>query len=394
MISIVCVYNDEHTLRERLLDSLSAQFAAHEIVNVDNRASRFPSAAAALNWGAAQASGDWLLFAHQDVALLTSEWLARAERLLNELNPAGWCGVAGSDAGGKFRGMLLDRARLSGEPLQTAFEVQTLDECVLIRRRTADEYFDEGLTGWHAYGVEACCAAIRTGAKNYVLPLPVWHDSKSTNLAGLEEAHHYVWQKHGSALGRIATTCGTLPDEYRWGNSSNDSLKRMWSRIETSYYHRLGGFPHAFHDNFNEVLERLTASEQMIDCLHVQAWPDLLEAKSFIPIPQQTRQILHHFSAWSIREPQADCVVIASDLARHLSGDLKQIRALIDQQRRVLICLNWEDRTGNRRRWKALERAANQIHLTRRWDSSRVALIELPISGPTRAAREIAGAHP
>ncbi|HEV2904060.1 MAG TPA: glycosyltransferase family 2 protein, partial [Pyrinomonadaceae bacterium] len=237
MISIVCVYNNAQVLRERLLHSLDQQAVSYELIDVDNRQSRFQSAAAALNWGAAQARGDWLLFAHQDVALLSDEWLARAERLLNELNPVGWCGVAGSDQTGRSRGMLLDRAHLSGEPIATPLEIQTLDECVLIHRRAGDRngYFDEGLTGWHAYGVEACCAAIREGAKNYVLPLPVWHDSKTTNLAGLEEAHQYVWQKHGGALKRIATTCGNLPDEYGWGNSANCSLKRMWSRIETSY---------------------------------------------------------------------------------------------------------------------------------------------------------------
>ena len=377
MISIVCVYNDEQVLRERLLPSLGSQLAAHEIITVDNRQSRFQSAAAALNWGAAQISGDWLLFAHQDVALLSEEWLARAEELLNKLNPFGWSGVAGSDATGRFRGMLIDRAHLSGEPFTAPMEVQTLDECLLIHRRTDkdDRYFDEGLTGWHAYGVDACCAAIRSGAQNYVLPLPVWHDSKTTNLAGLEEAHLYVWQKHGVALKQIATTCGVLPNEYGWADSSNGSLKRWWGRIETSYYHRVGGFPQAFHDNFNEVLERMTVSEPLVHCLHTQAWPDSLEAKAFVPIPRHPRQIVHHFSGWETGELESRCVVVASDLARQLSPTLEAVKSIAEQSRRVVICLDWEDRAGNRRRWKALERAAKEIHLTRRWDGSRVAII-------------------
>src|SRR5262249_2532584 len=177
--------NDEAVLRERLLASLASQTTPHETITVDNCESRFQSAAAALNWGAARARGDWLLFAHQDVSLIGDDWLARAERLLDDLKLTGWCGVAGSDPSGRFRGMLLDRAALNGEPSDVPIEVQTLDECLLIHRRQNGDskLFDEQLTGWHAYGVEACCTAIRVGAKNYVLPIPIWHDSKSTNLA-------------------------------------------------------------------------------------------------------------------------------------------------------------------------------------------------------------------
>lgn len=380
MISIVSVYNDEAVLRERLLASLASQTTPHQTITVDNCESRFQSAAAALNWGAAQASGDWILFAHQDVALLTDEWLTRAERILTELNPAGWCGVAGSDASGKFRGMLIDRAHLSGEPFATPQEVQTLDECLLIYRRQANDhvYFDEDLTGWHAYGVEACCAAIRAGARNYVLPIPIWHDSKSTNLAGLEDAHLYVWQKHGEALRRIVTTCGNLPDDYGWEPaSSNGGLQRIWDRARVSYYRRVGGYEQPFHENLDDILERLTESEATIECLHEQSWFEKLEAKAFVPIPRHPRQIVHHFSGWEDGDLESRCVVVASDLARHLSPTLAEVKTIAEQSRRVVICLDWEDRAGNRRRWKALERAAKESHLTRRWDGSRVAVILL-----------------
>lgn len=379
MISIVCVYNDAQVLRKRLLDSLEVQRVPYEFVEVDNRQSRFLSASGALNWGAARASGDWLLFAHQDISLLTSEWLARAEPLLDELNPRGWCGVAGSDHDGRFRGLLLDRAHLNGEPFTTPLEIQTLDECILITRRAPGprEYFDEGLTGWHAYGVDACCAAIREGARNYLLPLPVWHDSRTTNLAGLEEAHSYVWHKHRDAFKRIATTCGTLPDEYGWNGGSKPSLAQLRTRLETSYYHRLGGYPNAFSENFNEVLERLTATEPLIACLHKDAWPELWEAKAFVPIPHQPRQIVHHFSGWKPGELQSQCIVVATDLARQLTENLDDLKTLARRAGRILICLDWEDRAANSARWQALEKAAKQINLTRRWDASRAAIIEL-----------------
>lgn len=382
MISIVCVYNDAGVLERRLLGSLSAQAGRHEVVPVDNRASRFKSAAAALNWGAAQAAGDWLLFAHQDVALLADDWLARAEALLEEHSPRGWCGVAGTDASGRFRGMLVDRAALDGEPFERPEEVQTLDECLLVHRREAagHEYFDEGLTGWHAYGVEACCAAARGGAKNYVLPLPVWHDSASTNMAGLEEAHRYVWDKHGASLGRITTTCGELPGGYGWGGRSlADSLRGVWGRVQTSYYHRVAGYPGAFHHVFGEWLDALTEGEREVECLHVPAWYGPLEAGAFSARAGSRRRVVHRFEGW--RDAGAGCVVVATDLAAALPDDLGPLKSLAGGARRVVACLNWEDAQARPARWKALKRRASRVELTRRWDGTRVAVLEL---GPAR----------
>lgn len=379
MISIVCVYNDAEVLAARLLRSLGSQTSAPEIITVDNRDSRFHSASAALNWGAARAAGNWLLFAHQDVTLLADDWLARGERMLEDHEFKGWCGIAGSDALGRFRGMLLDRAALIGEPLENPAEVQTLDECLLIHRRKVPghNYFDEALTGWHAYGVEACCAAIRGGATNYALPLPVWHDSKSTNLAGLEEAHRYVWQKHGSALPRIATSCGNLPDSYQWQRKSPaDSVRQVLDRLQTSYYHRLGGYPGAFHHNFDELLESLTKSEAVIECLHRNASFAPIEARAFVSIPDHERRIIHRFQAWAVPHFESDSVVIARDLAAQLSDDLQDLRNLAGPSR-ALICLDWHERASNSGRWKALQRAASEIHLTRTWDGSRVAIIEM-----------------
>ncbi|MGB8510003.1 MAG: glycosyltransferase family A protein, partial [Pyrinomonadaceae bacterium] len=79
---MVCVFNDGEVLERRLLASLRAQTSPHELVTVDNRESQFDSAAKALNRGARRAHGDWIIFAHQDVALLSPDWLARCEEML------------------------------------------------------------------------------------------------------------------------------------------------------------------------------------------------------------------------------------------------------------------------------------------------------------------------
>src|SRR6516164_1171797 len=75
MLSLVSVYNNAAKLEARLQASLARQNRAHQLICVDNRSGRFGGAAAALNHGAAQAKGDWIVFLHQDVELLGNDWL-------------------------------------------------------------------------------------------------------------------------------------------------------------------------------------------------------------------------------------------------------------------------------------------------------------------------------
>src|SRR5262249_37558201 len=133
MISVVCVYNNREVLDCRLLSSLQRQNTRCDIVIVDNRNNEFASAATALNHGAARANGEWVLFVHHDVDLISPDWLASAEEILESDSPTGWVGTAGCDARGKIKGFMLDRAMLFGYPFDALAEVQTLDECMLIR---------------------------------------------------------------------------------------------------------------------------------------------------------------------------------------------------------------------------------------------------------------------
>jgi hypothetical protein len=384
MISVICVFNDLEVLRRRLLSSLASQTARHEVITVDNRDSRFDRAATALNWGAAQASGRWLLFVHQDIEFLSPEWLARAQTFLEEIDSGGWCGVAGMTRSGRFRGVFKDRAAFAGAPFGAPLEVQTLDECVLMCRREVKDflYFDEEVPGWHAYGVEACCAAIRKGATNYVLPLPIWHDSKSTNLQGLEVAHTYVWQKHGDALKRIPTTCGDLPTQYGWAKHPCPAPRNQFrDRVYTSYYHRLGGHPNPFHNDFHQQLEALTEAEDEIECLHTDAWHSDIEAQAFVPRPQRRRRVRHRFGGWRVSGLQVDCIMVAADLTVNLNESLENLDPLFERARRFLICINWDDALMRPKLWRKLKRRSSRMFLTRQWDETRYAILELSPRG-------------
>lgn len=371
MISIVCVFNDSGVLEERLLKSLATQTVPHEIITVDNRDSRFGSASEALNWGAAQARGDWLLFAHQDVALRSPGWLSKAESLLEEHGVSGWAGVAGRTRGGEFRGFLIDRAHLFGAPFTKPLEVQTLDECVLMRRRGAADrrYFDEALAGWHAYGVEACCAAVREGERNVVLSLPTWHDSQSTNIAGLAEAHDYVWRKHGAALGRISTTMAILPDAYDQKRSRWRRLKTRLSRRLLTLAAKLSGVRAVQVGYLGEALEALTAPMPFVEALHRRSEEEPIEVGAFVPQPATRRLIVHHFSGLNFNGLRSGCVLIAPDLAAEFceaGGALDPLPASV----KLIVCAPLTELLKQPTLWRALRRGSANAVLVLQWDMS------------------------
>ena len=103
MLSLVCVYNNQNTLEERLKAGFARQTVPYQLICVDNRDGRFAGAAAALNHAAALATGAWIIFLHQDVELLCDDWLDRVEASLTHLDPKGWHGVVGRTSTGRWR---------------------------------------------------------------------------------------------------------------------------------------------------------------------------------------------------------------------------------------------------------------------------------------------------
>lgn len=376
MLSIICVFNNKDVLEKTALKGFANQAAHHEIIAIDNRDSSFNSAASALNHGARQAKGAWLLFIHQDVLLLSDNWLESAEKILDQEQPEGWVGVAGQDAEGRTQGFMLDRAALLGNPFDRLREVQTLDECLLIHRndRKDGRYFDEAVPGWHAYGVEACCAAIREGKKNYVVSAPVWHDSKSTNLEGLADAHHYVWRKHGEQLGKIHTTCGVLPDLYQWAGPVQSALTdRVKYKLQTLGFRLSGGNEWA-GNWFEEELELMTAGHASVECLHADAPVDDLEAKSFVAQPKREKIVRHVFRGLCSKSATSSCVVVAPDLTEEVLSSPGAIGALQEAFRKVIVCLNLETAVKWPFAFRKLLQRSKGSRLSYRWDKTPIVI--------------------
>lgn len=217
MFSVICVYNNKDLFESVLCKSLQHQTVPFELVAIDNTRHRFSSAAAALNFGAQEASEDseYYIFVHQDIDLGTDLWLAQAESILKQLPDVGVAGVAGLRPG--------DRTLLSnithGSPpvaagrrrLSVPIKVQTVDECLLIIPRKVfdvQRFDDEVCAGWHMYGVDYCLGIARKGFAVYVLPLCLHHLSLGTRTRDYYQTLGRVLKKHKGKERKIYTTCG------------------------------------------------------------------------------------------------------------------------------------------------------------------------------------------
>jgi GT2 family glycosyltransferase len=220
MISVVCVYNNERSLKEILLRSLKNQTSKYELILVDNINGQFKSAAEALNYGGKQANGKYIMFVHQDVELDSDLWLENAERILDSIPKLGVAGVAGMSEEGKDnrereRGCVSDCGEIWhwANPVQKPEEVQTLDECLLIVPKSVFsklQFDGKTFDGWHCYGVDYCLSAKQMELQPYVIPAFIYHRSLRLNVQNLFTYQKKLYNKHRRNYKHIYTTTGEV----------------------------------------------------------------------------------------------------------------------------------------------------------------------------------------
>jgi len=215
MISIVCVYNNRSLLDEFLARSLRIQTVEYELILLDNTAGRYRSAAEALNIGGGRAKGDYIMFAHQDLALDARDWLEKAESVLRSLDNLGVAGVAGKGRGDSvissiFHG--IPKKRVGDSELSDPVRVETVDECLFFVRRGVfnQSKLDESVCGgWHLYCVDYCLTLGSAGFDTYVLPSSIHHRSSGSSMsAEYYETLNKVRRKHKRSISAIRTTSG------------------------------------------------------------------------------------------------------------------------------------------------------------------------------------------
>ncbi len=167
-VTFVVAVNNYEILRNNLLASPCFQVPhQHHLLLQEN----FPSAAKAYNDAIEKSPNDLMIFCHQDV-FLPQAWLSQVQRALDHLesdDPSwGVLGCSGITVDQHMWGHVYSSGLgVIGERSLKPVPIQTLDEIVLIFRKSSGLRFDETLPHFHLYGADICLRAAELGKRSY-----------------------------------------------------------------------------------------------------------------------------------------------------------------------------------------------------------------------------------
>jgi hypothetical protein len=208
-ITFAVAVNDSHLLERTLLTSPCLQEPhPHQILVQCN----FRSAAQAYNDAIDRSRNDLIVFCHQDV-YLPATWIPQLQQALGYLAAQdpnwGVVGPYGKTADGGGWGYVYSTGRgIIGEPPEPPVPVQTLDEIVLVLRKSSGLRFDDALPHFHLYGADICLRAKQRGMQSYAVSAFCVHNTQMNLVLPREFYESYkrlkqVWKKHLP----VQTTC-------------------------------------------------------------------------------------------------------------------------------------------------------------------------------------------
>jgi len=266
--SVIVVSNSNEILESTLLRSPDLKGGIEIVIERDAL-----SAAAGYNAGMKKSSGDILVFVHQDV-YLPEGWFAQLFQAIDYLNGEEplWAvlGVYGNEPSGIGHGHLYSTGLgcIVGAPLEHPVKIQTLDEVVLVLRRSSGLCFDECLPGFHLYGADICLEAHRRALTCHVVEAFCIHNSKGMALLpwAYWQAWLYIRRKWWHCLPVITPTLRVT----RWGGVAFRYLAQ-----------RLIIRPFWLAKYQRSIGQRTIDSESLWKqlCLEAQASPSLLSNK-------------------------------------------------------------------------------------------------------------------
>jgi hypothetical protein len=171
----------------------------------------YASAANAYNNAIDRAENDLMVFAHQDM-IFPESWPSQLERALDHLEAdATWgvLGCYGMPQDGIGRGWIYSPGRgVIGMPFKRPAPIQTLDEIVLIFKKSSGLRFDDHLPHFHLYGADICLRAAKMGMKSYAIPAFCVHNANQYVVLPNEfyECCRHIKRVWKDAL-PIQTTC-------------------------------------------------------------------------------------------------------------------------------------------------------------------------------------------
>lgn len=243
MLDFVVAVNDEEVFERNFARSPALRLPGVRIDSIRG----FRSASAAYNAGLDAGHNEFVVFCHQDV-YLPAGWydaLQSAVARLRERDPR-WAvlGLFGATAEGRRVGYVWSSGlrSLLGEPFDEPFPVVSLDELLLVVRRSSGLRFDEGLPGFHLYGTDIVQEALARGRSAYSICAPVVHNSRPVMYLPREYLAAYVfmrtkWARRlpiahcisplvGSRWRHFRRSMRARFDKFRFGNVPRAQLDR------------------------------------------------------------------------------------------------------------------------------------------------------------------------
>lgn len=171
----------------------------------------FSSVGTAYNDAIERAETDLIVFAHQDV-YFPRDWLAnlsRSLRMLEESDPNwGVLGCSGVNNLGLQAGYLYSVGLgILGEPFERPVAIDTLDEFILILRKSSGLRFDPTHPHFHFYGTDICMSARKQNRRCYAISAFSVHNTSYGPLS--PEFYRCYWhaRKKWREYLPIQTTC-------------------------------------------------------------------------------------------------------------------------------------------------------------------------------------------
>ncbi len=217
-VTFVVPVSDNGIYEENFLASpLFSEIHQHQILAIQNA----PSATKLYNWAIDKSTNDIIIFVHQDM-LFPKSWLRNlrnALEYLKETDPQwGVLGCWGLTEDEMPHGYLYCSGNgiVLGQQFDHPTVIRTLDEIVLIIRKSSGLYFDDTLPYFHFYGTDICMAAADRGMKCYAISNFCFHNSNQTVLYPKEFLKGYFHIKaHWRKYLPIRTSC-TKIDRFNY----------------------------------------------------------------------------------------------------------------------------------------------------------------------------------
>jgi len=233
-LTFVCAVNDPEVYEENFLNSdIFHKNHCHTIIPKFG----YSSPGIPYNEALKDSPNDLVIFAHQDV-YFPDNWDLQLLQILSQLDEAGekWgaLGCYGIRPNGLPCGYLYSNGinKILGKDI-TFGEVNSLDEFVIILKKSNGIFFDERLPNFHLYGTDICLASKHRGLKNFAVGNFCIHNSIAIHQLPNDfwQCANYLRKKHKLHL-PIKTTCAeihpTMPMFI---------FQILWSRLKSSIFH-------------------------------------------------------------------------------------------------------------------------------------------------------------